>query len=91
MANPNQRLHPRAPMKCRIRISHDSFGEVLGQTRDLSDSGVYVKHPQLTELQPGTVVSGQVQDLPIAAPVLEMEVMRVDVEGAGLRFVLEDE
>jgi hypothetical protein len=26
----------------RIKISHDSFGECLGQTRNLSATGVYV-------------------------------------------------
>ena len=86
----NQRMHPRANMKCRIRISHESFGDVLAQTRDLSDSGVYVKHPDLLSLQPGAVVTGQVQDLPIPAPELRMEVMRVDAEGGGLRFILAD-
>lgn len=90
MGTRNQRKYPRAPMKCRIRISHDSFGEVFAHTRDLSDGGVYVKHPQLTALQLGMIVSGQVQDLPIPAPVLEMEVMRVDAEGVGLRFIRED-
>jgi len=77
-------------MKCRIRIGHESFGEVLAQTRDLSDGGVYVKHPELTSLQLGMIVSGQVQDLPIPAPVLQMEVMRVDAEGVGLRFIQEE-
>jgi len=86
----NQRQYPRAPMKCRIRIGHESFGEVLAQTRDLSDGGVYVKHPELTSLQLGMIVSGQVQDLPIPAPVLQMEVMRVDAEGVGLRFIQEE-
>ena len=84
----NQRMHPRASMKCRIRISHESFGEVLAQTRDLSDSGVYVKHPDLVSLQPGTIVRGQVQDLPIPAPELQLDVMRVDAEGVGLRLIL---
>jgi len=77
-------------MKCRIRISHETFGDVLAQTRDLSDSGVYVKHPDLVSLQPGNIVRGQVQDLPIPAPELKMEVMRVDAEGIGLRFILPD-
>ncbi|MGK9066404.1 PilZ domain-containing protein [Stutzerimonas chloritidismutans] len=90
MGTLNQRQHPRAPMKCRIRITHESFGEIFAHTRDLSDGGVYVKHPQLTELLPGMIVSGQVQDLPIPAPELEMEVMRVDAEGVGLRFVRAD-
>ncbi len=83
----NQRRHPRTPMKCRIKICHPSFGELLAQTRDLSDGGVYVRHPDLAGLAPGTRLSGQVQDLPIEAPVLQMEVMRADSEGAGLRFV----
>lgn len=84
----NQRMHTRASIKCRIRISHESFGDVFAQTRDLSDSGVYVKHPLLVSLEPGAIVRGQVQDLPIPAPELTMEVMRVDAEGIGLRFIL---
>ncbi|MDQ7985101.1 PilZ domain-containing protein [Pseudomonas sp. G34] len=83
----NQRQHPRTPMKCRIKICHPSFGELVAQTRDLSDGGVYVKHEALAGLEPGTRVTGQVQDLPIEAPILEMEVMRVTPEGVGLRFI----
>ncbi|MBA4244021.1 PilZ domain-containing protein [Ectopseudomonas hydrolytica] len=83
----NQRHQVRTPMKCRIKISHPSFGELVAQTRDLSDSGVYVKHPDMTSLTVGAEVTGQVQDLPFPAPVLKMEVVRVDTEGAGLRFL----
>lgn len=88
----NQRQFPRTPMKCRIRISHDSLGNVFAQTRDLSDGGVYIyiKHAELATLKPGMVVSGQVQDLPIPAPELELEVVRVDTDGAGFRFVGRD-
>lgn len=84
--SPNQRKHPRTFLKCRILIRHPVLGEVIAQTRDLSDGGVYVKDPRLATLTPGERMSGQVQDLPVAAPVLQMEVMRVDAEGAGLRF-----
>jgi hypothetical protein len=86
----NQRQHPRTNMKCRIRIAHPAFGEVFAHTRDLSDGGVYVRHPELVVLQPGAMVTGQVQDLPIPAPELRMVVMRVDAEGVGLQFVRED-
>ena len=71
----NQRQYPRTPMKCRIKISHPDFGDVFGHTRDLS------------ALPAGTRVTGQVQDMPFDAPILEMEVMRTDAEGAGFRFV----
>ncbi|BBT13963.1 PilZ domain-containing protein [Metapseudomonas otitidis] len=83
----NQRQHPRTPMKCRIKISHESFGDLFAQTRDLSDGGVYVRHPDLVALPVGTILTGQVQDLPFEAPILQMEIMRVDAEGVGLRFV----
>lgn len=74
-------------MKCRIKISHESFGDLFAQTRDLSDGGVYVRHPDLVALPVGTILTGQVQDLPFEAPILQMEIMRVDAEGVGLRFV----
>ncbi|OEC38960.1 pilus assembly protein PilZ [Pseudomonas sp. 1D4] len=83
----NQRQHPRTPMKCRIKISHESFGDLFAHTRDLSDGGVYVRHPDLVALPVGTILTGQVQDLPFEAPILQMEIMRVDAEGVGLRFV----
>ncbi|HLD68619.1 MAG TPA: PilZ domain-containing protein [Pseudomonas sp.] len=84
-----QRKHPRTPMKCRIKVTHASFGELIAMTRDLSNGGVYIKHTDLVDLSLGTRLSGQVQDLPIEAPVLQMEIMRVDTEGAGLRFIEE--
>ncbi|MHC8408791.1 PilZ domain-containing protein [Pseudomonas sp. Hz4] len=71
----------------RIKISHESFGECLGQTRNLSTAGVYVKHPTLATLPKGAVVYGQVQDLPTGAPRVRMEVVLVDAEGIGLRYL----
>lgn len=75
-------------MKARIRISHPDLGDVYGHTRDLSDGGVFVDNPLLADLEPGTEVSGQVQDMPFEAPVLRMVVQRVvRGEGAGLAFI----
>ncbi|MBM6446435.1 PilZ domain-containing protein [Pseudomonas mohnii] len=71
----------------RIKISHDSFGECLGQTRNLSATGVYVKHPALSALHRGAVVYGQVQGLPAGAPRVRMEVVQVDAEGIDLRYL----
>ncbi|QZP34510.1 PilZ domain-containing protein [Pseudomonas sp. DR48] len=71
----------------RIKITHESFGECLGQTRNLSDTGVYVRHPRLSSLSRGAVVYGQVQDLPTGAPRVRMEVVLVDADGIGLRYL----
>lgn len=88
----NQRQHPRTPMKCRIRISHPDIGDLYGQTRDLSDGGVFVENPDLAALAAGTIVEGQVQDMPIEAPILKMIIQRrIAGEGAGLAFVDDEE
>lgn len=85
----NQRQYPRTPLKCRIRISHPLFGEPDGaDTRPVRHRGL-CQTPGLTQLPTGSVVTGQVQDLPIDAPILQMEVVRVDAEGVGLRFLSE--
>ena len=84
----NQRQPPRTPMRAQIKIWHDSFGELLAYTKDLSDGGVFVEHVNMTALQPGDEVTGQVQGMPFEAPVLRMVVQRIVAgEGAGMQFL----
>lgn len=87
----NQRQYPRTMMKCRIKISHPAFGSLTAQTKDLSDGGVFIEHPDLAALAVGDEVTGQVQDMPIEAPVLRMVIQRVVAgEGVGLAFLDEE-
>ncbi|HTF95186.1 MAG TPA: PilZ domain-containing protein [Cellvibrio sp.] len=85
-----KRKHIRTPFACRIKIIHDSIGELLVKTRDISDGGVFVvlEPDQIPPV--GTVVEGQVQGLMDDAPVLQMEVVRVEPIGVGLRFLQDD-
>jgi hypothetical protein len=71
----------------RITIQHESFGECLGHTHNLSSSGVYVQNPILAALPKGAVVYGQVQGLPVIAPRVRMEVVQVDAQGIALRYL----
>ncbi|SDT02093.1 PilZ domain-containing protein [Halopseudomonas litoralis] len=86
----NQRQYPRTMMKCRIKISHPAFGSLTAQTKDLSDGGVFIEHPDLAALAVGDEVTGQVQDMPIEAPVLRMVIQRV-VAGGGVGLAFLDE
>lgn len=82
------RQHIRTALKCTIKVTHPNFAEdIIANTEDLSDTGVFVQHPILAGLKVGDVVYGQVQDMPIEAPVLMLEVMRVTPDGAGFRFI----
>lgn len=78
----------RTKLRSRIRIIHDSIGEIETVTRDISDTGVFLLMDTIPLPNIGTVVKGQVMGLPGGdAPVLDMEVVRYDAEGIGLRFV----
>jgi hypothetical protein len=78
-------------MRAKIKISHPAIGDVYGHTRDLSDGGVFVENPDLAGLPTGTRVKGQVQGMPIEAPILDMIVQRtISGEGAGLAFADEE-
>jgi hypothetical protein len=86
----NHRKNVRTPLKVRLRIEHPLHGELILTTRDISDCGVYVLMDQAQDkLSIGERVSGQVQGLPMEAPILQLEVVRVEAMGVGLRFVRE--
>lgn len=87
MIDHEQRRHLRTPLACRIKIMHESIGELLVKTRDISDGGVFVVIDPKDIPAIGTIVTGQVQGLMDEAPILAMEVVRIESEGVGLRFV----
>jgi hypothetical protein len=88
----SNRKNVRTPLKVRLRIDHPVHGELLVTTRDISECGVYVLMDQaLNMLSMGEQVQGQVQGLPMEAPILKLEVVRVEALGVGLRFVKTEE
>lgn len=89
MSSKDKRRHVRTSFACRIKIAHDSVGELLVKTRDISDGGVFVvlEPEQIPPI--GTRLTGQVQGLMDDAPILQLEVVRVEPAGVGLRFVQE--
>jgi hypothetical protein len=83
----NSRQHERVPLTSRIRITHESFGSVVVKTRDISLGGVYLIVDDLTMPPPGTVIEGQIQDEMEDRPVVRMEVVRIEPNGVGLKFL----
>ena len=91
MSSKDKRRHIRTSLACRIKITHEGIGDLIVKTRDISDGGVFVVLEPDQVPQIGSHVTGQVQGLMDDAPVLEMEVVRVEPSGVGLRFInLED-
>ncbi|MBK8188459.1 MAG: PilZ domain-containing protein [Cellvibrio sp.] len=84
-----KRKHVRTPFTCRIKIIASDNTELSVKTRDISDGGVFVvlEPEQMPPI--GTLVRGQVQGLLDNAPILQMEVVRVESNGVGLKFLNE--
>ena len=77
---------PPVPVSLKIKLMHSDFGELVASTWDMSDKGIFVllDHPEL--LHVGMIVKGQVQSMMDDAPVIDMEVVRCEKDGIGLKF-----
>lgn len=83
----NQRQHQRTPLRCKFKIWHDSIGEVVVSTRDISDGGLFLITDEVPIPPIGSVLRGQVQGIMADAPVVVMEIVRLEPGGIGLRFI----
>ena len=84
----NLRQSPRTPFKVRIRIEHPIHGEMLLFTQDMSEGGIFVliDAEDRPPISVGERVQGQVQGMPIEAPIVPMDVVRVAPTGIGLKY-----
>ncbi len=86
----NQRQYQRTPIKCRLKLWRDDMEEVIVQTRDVSDGGLFLLMDSsiIDEHPVGTIVKGQIQGMMDDAPIVTMEVVRTTEDGVGLRYIL---
>ncbi|MDF1644287.1 MAG: PilZ domain-containing protein [Pseudomonadales bacterium] len=83
----------RSPLRCKMKIwkQNEPDAAVHVTTKDMSDTGVFVLiDNEGLALPIGTLLYGQVLEMPFEAPVLLMEVVRESDDGIGLRFKTED-
>ena len=85
--NPNGRQHERTKMRARIKLMRPSGGNMVVYCADLSDGGIFVLQGDDVLPDVGAVVQLQVQDLPVAAPILTAIVVRKTSDGIGLMFI----
>ncbi|PCJ47403.1 MAG: pilus assembly protein PilZ [Moraxellaceae bacterium] len=84
------RKSQRTMLKCRMRVTHTEIGQIEVKSRDISDGGIFLMTDEF-ELPPiGSILEGQVQGMMDDAPIIKMEIVRVEADGVGLRFILDD-
>ncbi len=83
----DQRHDHRTPMKVQVKVRHPSIGEIVVQTRDISDGGIFLLTENIDVPPIGTIVEGQVQGMEIEGPILKLEIVRMEPAGIGLKFI----
>ncbi|MCB1763204.1 MAG: PilZ domain-containing protein [Gammaproteobacteria bacterium] len=81
------RQHERTPLRTSIRITHESFGELLVDTRDISYGGVFLLTAERQMPPIGTIIEGQVQDDYAERPIVRMQIVRIESNGVGVMFI----
>lgn len=75
----------RKPLECEIQLRHQSLGEISAETRDISESGVFVKSRHLT-LAVGDTVNAQMIIGENPSARAQLKVVRTTTEGIAFTY-----
>ena len=82
-----KRMSVRVAVEARVRISHSTFGVIDTVTRDVSDTGVYLKLQEKPNLPIGAHIKMHMLDSAYPEIAFNMKVVRTDEKGISLTFV----
>lgn len=81
------RKHGRTLTKCAVHISHNDLGEVVAETRDISETGVFVRCKELMDaICIGDTVEARLYSGRDRISHAYLKVVRLTEEGVGLVF-----
>jgi hypothetical protein len=83
----DKRIHQRTLLTSQLRITHASFGSIVVKTKDISEGGVYILTEKVSMPPEGTILEGQIHDGIEGRPIVRMEVVRLEANGIGLKFL----
>jgi len=81
-----KRIDARTPLNFEVKLIHPSFGSVIVAMRDMSQTGIFVELGDLPVPAVGTQMQMQMQGVAKEAPVLNVEVARIEGSGVALRL-----
>lgn len=86
----DRRDHPRIPLCVEVKISHPQIGEKIVKTRDFSEGGIFILVEPSALPPVGEFVDGQVQGMAEDAPIVQMKIVRMEMSGLGLQYILDN-
>lgn len=82
------RKHGRKPIKCAVRLNHKEFGEIVTETRDISETGVFVSCVDLVRrVAIGEQIEAKLYSECDSVSETHLEVVRLSEDGVGLAFI----
>lgn len=82
------RKHGRKLVKCAVRLNHKEFGEIVTETRDISETGVFVSCADLVSFVAiGERIQARLYADCDSVSETHLEVVRLSDEGVGLAFI----
>lgn len=82
------RKHGRKPVRCSIRLTHQDLGDIIAETKDISETGVFIAHKDLIHyMSVGEQVEARFYSEENSAFDGVLRVIRLTQEGIGLEFV----
>lgn len=82
-----RRIFSRQLVSSRVKLVHSMIGALDAVTRDISDSGVFVKIHPVPKLPVGAHVKMHMLDSRQPDIAFNMKVVRATAEGLGLLFI----
>ncbi len=81
------RKHGRTMVKCAVKLTHDQLGDIVAETRDISETGVFVWCKNLPSLMAvGDEVEAELHSECDMVTVAHLTVVRLTDDGVGLTY-----
>ncbi len=82
------RKHGRKAVRCSITISHNELGDIFAETKNISETGVFIAHRDLIHcISVGEEVAAKLYSEGDAVYDGYLRVIRLTQDGVGLEFI----
>ena len=81
------RRYGRKPVKCTVQLSHGELGDIVAETRDISESGVFIRCKNIDRyIHVGDTIDARLYSDEAHFSDAQMRVVRTTQDGVGLSY-----
>lgn len=81
------RRYGRKPLKCEVKLSHNEVGDILAETTDVSETGLFIRCAEwMNGIAIGDTFTAELSSNDGCSSNAQVTVVRHTKEGLGLAF-----